>query len=256
MHVGRSLLEWKYFVSSKSVCLSFSLKCQDMRKNNELHEEKHQTCVFVCCIMENTTAHCSTAHVSEMTWNEVDCSSQHDAHQHLPAVNTHFNKYWISADSLSGPIRGWWRVVWCCSRIRTSRSRKSKIPWLTLLKSERLYKKFADWWGAQGICRLHRGPFNHLLVKISCLDIKIAFFFLQFIRLQSVSVSLSNLPWQACSPPLNPALSQKSEAFVQHLRLKGESDWSYLWAEYLKWQETFRVCKEGEEGGWCNTDMI
>lgn len=177
MHVGRSLLGWKYFGSSKSVCLSFSLKCQDMRKNNELHEEKHQTCVFVCCIMENTTAHCSTAHVSEMTWNEVDCSSQHDAHQHLPAVNTHFNKYWISADSLSGPIRGWWRVVWCCSRIRTSRSRKSKIPWLTLLKSERLYKKFADWWGAQGIFRLHRGPFNHLLVKISCLDIKIAFFF-------------------------------------------------------------------------------
>ncbi len=29
-------------------------------------------------------------HFSEMTWNEVDCNSQDDTHQHLPAVNTQF----------------------------------------------------------------------------------------------------------------------------------------------------------------------
>lgn len=41
-------------------------------------------------------------HFSEMTWNEVGCNSQHDAHRHLPAVYTHF----IHAKSQRYPCQG------------------------------------------------------------------------------------------------------------------------------------------------------
>lgn len=46
-----------------------------------------------------------------MTWNELDCNSQPDAQQHLPAVNTHF----INTKSQWSPCQGQHKADenWC-----------------------------------------------------------------------------------------------------------------------------------------------
>lgn len=58
--------------------------------NDELNKRKSEK-VFVC---GKYALQLSVVQFSEMTrefllWNEPDCHGQHDAHQHLPAVNTH-----------------------------------------------------------------------------------------------------------------------------------------------------------------------